>query len=61
MRLELAICLRYLRSSRSDGAISFITWVALLGVVLGVAALVVAMAVMNGYQTNLVRVMASSL
>ena len=61
MRLELAICLRYMRSPRSEGAVSFITVVALLGVVLGVAALVVAMAVMNGYQTNLVRAMAGSL
>ena len=61
MRLELAISLRYLRSPRSEGAISFITWIALAGVMLGVAALVVAMAVMNGYQANLVQAMAGSL
>jgi lipoprotein-releasing system permease protein len=61
LRLHLAISLRYLRSPRSEGAISFITWIALFGVMLGVAALLVAMAVMNGYQANLVRVMASAL
>ena len=38
MRLELAISLRYLRSRRSDAAVSFVTTVALLGVTLGVAA-----------------------
>ncbi|MEE8395988.1 MAG: ABC transporter permease [bacterium] len=61
MRLEMAIGWRYLRSPRSEGAISFITLVALLGVMLGVAALVVALAVMNGYQANLVRAMAGSM
>ena len=61
MRIELAISLRYLRSPRSDGAISFITWIALVGVMLGVGALVVAMAIMNGYQANLVQAMAGSL
>ncbi|MBI4082478.1 MAG: ABC transporter permease [Candidatus Lambdaproteobacteria bacterium] len=61
MRLEWAIGLRYLRSRRSEGAISLISLFATMGVALGVAALVVAMAVMNGYQTNLVRAMAGSL
>lgn len=40
---------------------SFITLVAVLGVMLGVCALVVAMAVMNGYQVNLIRAMAGAL
>ncbi len=61
MQLYLVVGLRYLRSPRSEGAVSFITWIALLGVALGVAALLVAMAVMNGYQANLVRAMAGAL
>ena len=61
MRYELAISLRYFRSRRSDGAMTFISWVAALGVTLGVAALVVAMAVMNGYRANLTRAMSGAL
>lgn len=61
MPIEWAISLRYLKSVRGGGALSFITWVSILGVALGVAALVVAMAVMNGYQVNLVRAMAGAL
>ncbi len=59
--IEWAISLRYFLSRRQAGALSFITGVAMLGVTLGVAALVVAMAVMNGYQANLLRAMAGSL
>ncbi len=61
MPLEWALSLRYLRATRSGGPISFVTWVAALGVALGVAALVVAMAVMNGYQVNLLQAMAGAL
>lgn len=61
MRLDFAIGLRYFRSRRQEGAVSFISAVAIGGVTLGVAALVVAMSVMNGYQVNLVRAMAGAL
>ena len=61
MRYELAISLRYFRSRRSEGAMTFISWVAAGGVTLGVAALVVAMAVMNGYRANLTRAMSGAL
>jgi lipoprotein-releasing system permease protein len=61
MPLEWALCLRYMRAARSSGSVSFVTGVAGLGVALGVAALVVAMAVMNGYQANLLQVMAGAL
>ncbi len=40
---------------------TFISWVAAGGVTLGVAALVVAMAVMNGYRANLTRAMSGAL
>lgn len=61
MRYELAISLRYFRSRRSEGAMTFIGWVAAGGVTLGVGALVVAMSVMNGYQANLIRAMSGAL
>jgi lipoprotein-releasing system permease protein len=61
MKLEWAICLRYLRAAWRGGPLSFITLVAGFGVALGVAALVVAMAVMNGYQANLLQAMSGAL
>jgi len=61
MRLETFISLRYFFSRREEAAVSFITGVAMVGVALGVAALVVAMAVMNGYQANLVAAMSGAL
>lgn len=61
MPLEWAICLRYLRSARVEGTLSFITWISVIGVALGVGALIVAMAVMNGYRVNLVRAMSGAL
>ncbi|MDH4225775.1 MAG: ABC transporter permease, partial [Deltaproteobacteria bacterium] len=61
MRLELALCLRYLRSRQREGSLSLITMVAVVGVTLGVAALVVALSLMNGYQVNMVRAMAGAL
>ena len=61
MRLELAVSLRYFRSSRSEGAVSFMSRIAAGGVTLGVAALVVALAVMNGYRANLIRAMSGAL
>lgn len=61
MRFEWAISLRYFRSPRAERSVSFITRVAIGGVTLGVAALVVALAVMNGYRVNLVRAMSGAL
>jgi lipoprotein-releasing system permease protein len=52
-RLELSIAWRYLRSRRSSRLFSFITFIAMGGVVVGVSALVVIMGVMNGLQTDL--------
>ena len=50
---ELQIGWRYTRSGRSDrrnGFISFISGVSMLGIALGVAALIVVLSVMNGFQ-----------
>ena len=51
--LELSIAWRYLRSRRGSRLLSFITVIAMGGVVVGVSALVVIMGVMNGLQTDL--------
>ncbi len=52
-RLELALALRYLRSRRGSRLLSFISLIAMAGVVVGVGALILIMGVMNGLQTDL--------
>ncbi len=44
---------RYLRARRAEGFVSVITWFSLLGIALGVATLIVVMAVMNGFRQEL--------
>ena len=51
--LEFAIAWRYLRSRRGSRLLSFISVIAVAGVVVGVSALVIIMGVMNGLQTDL--------
>ena len=51
--LERMIAFRYLRARRKEGFISVIAGFSLMGVTLGVAALIVVMAVMNGFQKEL--------
>lgn len=46
---------RYLRPSRKDGAISLIALLSFFGIMLGVAALIIVMSVMNGFRTELMR------
>ncbi len=52
--LEKFIALRYLRSRRSEGFISISAWFSFLGILLGVATLIVVMSVMNGFRTELI-------
>jgi lipoprotein-releasing system permease protein len=52
-RLELEIAWRYLRSRRGSRLLSFITVIAIGGIVVGVSALIVIIGVMNGLQTDL--------
>ena len=47
---EWLIAWRYLRARRKDGGISVIAWYALIGVMLGVATLIVVQAVMIGFR-----------
>ena len=52
-KLELSIAWRYLRSRRGSSLLSFISVIAIGGVVVGVSALIVIIGVMNGLQTDL--------
>lgn len=47
---ELLLGLRYTRAKRRNGFISFISLVSILGIALGVAALIIVLSVMNGFQ-----------
>ncbi len=51
---ERTIALRYIKSRRVEGFISVSAWFSLVGIVLGVATLIVVMSVMNGFRTELV-------
>ncbi len=59
MPVSLFIALRYLRSRRNRGFISFITAIAILGVTLGVASLIITLSILDGFEKtitdNLVR------
>jgi len=50
---EWMLAMRYLRARRQEGFISVIAWFSLLGIVLGVATLIIVMAVMNGFRQEL--------
>jgi lipoprotein-releasing system permease protein len=52
-RLEFWIAWRYLRSRRGSRLLSFISVIAIGGVIVGVSALIVVMGVMNGLQRDL--------
>jgi len=51
--LSLFVALRYVRARQHKFFVSFITWVSLAGVALGVAALIVVLSVMNGFEGEL--------
>jgi len=51
--LELFVGLRYVRSRRRRGIVSFMSGASLVGVALGVAALIVILSVMNGLESEL--------
>ncbi|NWG86033.1 MAG: lipoprotein-releasing ABC transporter permease subunit [Hydrogenophilaceae bacterium] len=50
---ELWIGLRYTRAKRHNHFISFISMISMIGIALGVAALIVVLSVMNGFQEEL--------
>ncbi|EFI34584.1 lipoprotein releasing system, transmembrane protein, LolC/E family [Desulfonatronospira thiodismutans ASO3-1] len=53
MRFEFLVALRYLRAKREQAFISVISLLSVLGVALGVAALIIVLGVMNGFSENL--------
>ncbi|MBN9087193.1 MAG: FtsX-like permease family protein [Reyranella sp.] len=57
--VERLIAFRYLRARREEGFISVIAGFSLVGIALGVGTLIVVMAVMNGFQLEMLRQMAS--
>jgi lipoprotein-releasing system permease protein len=48
MRYELFLAHRFFRSRKRTGFVSLITWISVGGVALGVAALIIALSIMNG-------------
>lgn len=53
MRFELFVALRYLKAKRRQAVISVITLISVVGVAAGVCALVVALAINNGFRQEL--------
>ncbi|MEO6725448.1 MAG: ABC transporter permease [Blastocatellia bacterium] len=52
MGYELFIALRYLRARRRQAAVSVITAIAVAGIAVGVAALIIAQAMISGFRSN---------
>ena len=50
---EWMMAFRYLRSRRREAFISIISWLSFFGIMLGVATLIIVMAVMNGFRAEL--------
>src|SRR5580704_1620080 len=50
---EWMVALRYLRPKRKEAFVSVISIISLVGIALGVAALIIVMAVMNGFRHEL--------
>jgi lipoprotein-releasing system permease protein len=53
MSYEFFISLRYLRAKRKQVFVSIITFISMAGILLGVAALIIVLAVMNGFEKEL--------
>ena len=50
---ELFVGLRYTKAKRKNHFISFISFTSMIGIALGVAALIIVLSVMNGFQAEL--------
>ena len=53
-RFEWMIAWRYLRARRSEGGISVMTWISLIGIALAVFALIATLAVRSGFRSEFV-------
>ncbi len=52
MSYELFIANRYLKSKRKTGFISLINYISIIGVMIGVAALIIVLSIMNGFESE---------
>ncbi len=52
MNWEVRVALRHLRSQHHLGFISVVTWFSVLGITIGTAALIIVLAVMSGFETE---------
>lgn len=52
-KFELMVGLRYLRAKQKNSFVSFISLVSIIGITLGVAALITVLSVMNGFQREI--------
>jgi len=55
MSFETFFSFRYLKAKRKQGYISIITGISILGIMIGVTALIVVLAVMNGFREDLMK------
>lgn len=53
-RFEFMIAWRYLRARRAEGGVSVMTWISLVGIALGVMALIATLAVRSGFRAEFV-------
>lgn len=59
-RFEFMIAWRYLRARRTEGGVSVMTWISLIGIMLGVAALIATLAVRAGFRAEFVSTIVGS-
>ena len=50
---EILITKRFLFSKKTEGYVSIFSWFSIIGITLGVAAIIIVMSVMNGFRSNL--------
>ncbi|HTW47655.1 MAG TPA: FtsX-like permease family protein [Acidobacteriaceae bacterium] len=60
MRFELFVAMRYLRAKRRQAVIGIITWISIAGVAVGVASLILALAITTGTRRDLQQRLLSS-
>ena len=55
LKSERLIINRFLFSKKTDGYISMFSWFSIIGIALGVAAIIIVMSVMNGFRIDLTK------
>ena len=52
---ERLLIIRFLFSKKTDGYISIFSWFSIIGIALGVSAIIIVMSVMNGFRSDLTK------